>query len=77
MRATDKEKLFLYRQAFKLSQDEAARLVGVSKATWNRWERGHIEAPKSVMIVLELLSHLGKEERDRLVNRLLHKDDVV
>jgi transcriptional regulator with XRE-family HTH domain len=39
--------IYTWRVTFRLSQEEAARLAGVSLATWSRWERG-ITAPGPV-----------------------------
>lgn len=41
------ENIRLAREAMGLSQEAAARKIGVSLVTWNRWERGHVDIPSS------------------------------
>jgi DNA-binding transcriptional regulator YiaG len=38
-----------------LTQVEAAKWVGVTSRTWQRWEAGHSRIPKAVLMVLERL----------------------
>jgi DNA-binding XRE family transcriptional regulator len=45
------------RQDCKITQEEAARLLGIAKNTWVRWESGKFQADG---LKLELLPHLAR-----------------
>ena len=63
--------LFYYRQVLRLTQGQAARLMGVSRLTWNRWEKSHVRAPRSVILSLELLTRLEEDQRKEVIGSIL------
>jgi len=44
--------LKLFRNHFKLTQDQAAQLLGVSRVTWNRYESGNHAIPRHLTLTL-------------------------
>ena len=55
--------LTTFRNAFNLSQGQAAALLGVSRVTWNRWENKQSPVPRSMLLTLRGLVQKLKLER--------------
>ena len=45
--------LILFRQTLGLTQSEAARMLDVTRVTWNRWENGRTHPPDFLLKVLQ------------------------
>ena len=54
--------LTAFRQAFKLTQEKASDLLGVSRITWNRWENGQTAIPKHMLHTLRGMVQQLKQE---------------
>jgi len=48
-----------------LTQVEAAKWVGVTSRTWQRWEAGESRIPKAVLMVLERLVESLDDSRQK------------
>ncbi len=53
--------LMAFRRHFALSQEKAATLAGVSRVTWNRWERENSPIPAHLVHTLKALVQQLKE----------------
>lgn len=47
-----KEHLIMFRERFDLTQEQAAKLIGCSRITWNRWENGQHPIPGYFLLTL-------------------------
>ena len=47
-----------FRKKLNISQQEAAEMLGLTRGTISKYERGDLEIPKAILL---LLSHLEKE----------------
>ena len=57
--------LTAFRQAFKLTQEKASDLLGVSRITWNRWENGQTAIPKHMLHTLRgMVQQLRTEQQE-------------
>ena len=54
--------LTAFRQAFHLTQEKASALLGVSRITWNRWERNQTAIPKHMLHTLRGMVQQLKQE---------------
>ena len=48
------------RRRLNLTQENAAREVNVTFATWNRWEKGHFRPSRLALEKLQLLANRAK-----------------
>ena len=62
-RASQSLRVLKVREKCKITQEEAAHLLGIAKNTWVRWERGAFRVDE---LMLELLPHLSKSKRPPL-----------
>lgn len=46
----------------RLSQDDAAERIGVSRRSWISWERGEREPPPAIAMLIDLLLEKHAEE---------------
>ena len=49
----------VFRKARGLSQLQAAQILGISRAAISRYERGDLDIPKPVLLMIELLLKTG------------------
>ena len=57
--------LILFRQTLGLTQSEAARMLGVTRVTWNRWENGRTHPPDFLLKVLQVAIQTWKREQTK------------
>ena len=60
--------LLLFRRTLSLTQSEAARMLGVTRTTWNRWENGRTHPPDFLLKVLQVAIQAWKREQDKKAN---------
>jgi DNA-binding XRE family transcriptional regulator len=53
--------LRVFRAHFGLTQRTAADYLGITRATWNRWEQGKVEIPQHMIYTLKGLRDFLKE----------------
>ena len=57
--------LLLFRRTLGLTQSEAARMLGVTRVTWNRWENGRTHPPDFLLKVLQVAIQAWKREQGK------------
>lgn len=67
-------KLLLYRQALGLTQQDAARLMGVSRQSWINWEKEVHSVPGSVILALEAMTRLKQNGELKAFLEAFEKD---
>ena len=66
------DELKKFRKKFHMTQNEFAKIIGVSKPTIERWETGDKKITGPVVLLIDLLS-----ENDSFIDFLLLKTDVI
>lgn len=51
----DNEQLRTWRKRRKITQEKAGSYFGVKWLQYNKWENGHVEIPKYVVVIIYLM----------------------